>query len=225
MNKIQQIYKLLLKEHGKQGWWPIINNKTLLCEYGTHAPKNRNEVFEICIGAILTQNTAWSNVEKALINLKSLMAINPEALLDLNEEILKTAIKPAGYFNQKAKKLIEFTEFFIKLKKTPSREELLNIWGVGPETADSMLLYAFKVPTFVVDAYTKRILLNLKLIDKDATYEEIKELFESNLKKELIVYQEYHALLVEHAKRYYSKKSEYCLCPLYKMNRKLNKSI
>ena len=110
-----------------------------------------------------------------------------------------------------------FTEFYITLNdRTPTREELLSIWGIGKETADSILLYAFKIPTFVIDAYTRRIFSNLGLIEKNAEYDKIKSLFENNLKLNLIVYQEYHALIVEHAKRHYSKKTEHRLCPLYR---------
>jgi len=225
MNKVQQIYNKLLKDYGKQGWWPLLdykgNNPTKTGSLtGYHPgdysfPKTDNQVFEICIGAILTQNVGWINVEKALRNLKELKAINPENLLNLDEERLKEAIRPAGYFNQKAKKLKEFTKFYIELKgKTPKREELLDIWGVGKETADSMLLYAFEIPVFVVDAYTRRIFSNLKLIDENDDYDKIREFFESNLKKDIRIYQEFHALIVEHAKRYYSKKSDYNKCPL-----------
>ena len=226
MNNIKQIYLELYNNYGPQGWWPLLDhNGTNPTKTGSitgyhisnyNLPNTPDEVFEICIGAVLTQNTGWANVEKALFNLKKLNAINPQQLLKLNDKILIEAIRPAGYFNQKTRKLKEFTRFFISLNnKTPKREELLNIWGIGPETADSMLLYAFKIPTFVVDAYTKRIFTNLELIDTNAEYNKIKALFEDNLKPDLILYQEYHALLVEHAKRYYSKKTEYNLCPLY----------
>ena len=225
MSKIKQIYQELLKMYGPQGWWPLINHKghnptKTGSINGYHPgdysfPKNRLQIFEICLGAILTQNTAWPNVEKALINLDQLNAISPKQILNLDDEKLKQAIKPAGYFNQKAKKLRAFAEFFINLAgKTPSREELLNIWGVGPETADSMLLYAYQTPSFVVDAYTRRIFANLGFINEKAAYDEVKNLFEDNLKSDVRIFQEYHALIVEHAKRYYSKKDSYSLCSL-----------
>ncbi len=217
MNKIYQIYNMLLKLYGPQGWWPLLNCKGINptktgAIKGYHPndyfyPKNSKQRFEICIGAILTQNTSWPQVEKALLNLKELKALTSEAIKKLNLEKLKQAIKPAGYFNQKAKKLKIFAEFYINLKgKTPTRDELLNVWGIGPETADSILLYAFKVPEFVVDAYTKRVFSHLGIINKTATYNKIKEIFENNLPKNLKIYQEYHALIVEHAKRHYSKK-------------------
>lgn len=257
MNKIQKIYNELHKAYGPQGWWPIISDKTLFCEYHTGAPRNDSERFEIAIGCILaqntqwhpnvvraiqqlklgrpftkkeleevkkaeiihakylktkgkitrdatlTQNTSWPSVEKALINLKKLNSINPKKLLSFNEEKLKDAIKPAGYFNQKAKKLKIFSEFYISLNgKTPSREELLKVWGIGPETADSMLLYAYNVPTFVVDAYTKRIFSRLGFVKKEEEYGLVKLFFEKNMKKDFKIYQEVHALIVEHAKRF-----------------------
>ncbi|MBI4447845.1 endonuclease III domain-containing protein, partial [Candidatus Woesearchaeota archaeon] len=209
------------------GWWPLLGckgenpTKTGIVK-GYHPkdysyPKTKNQKFEICIGAIATQNTSWVQAEKALLNLKMLNALNPECMDSLDIEKLKTALKPAGYFNQKAKKVKLFTKFYLSLKgRTPTREELLSVWGVGKETADSMLLYAFKVQTFVIDAYTRRIFSNLKLIKKEEEYDAIKSLFEKNLPNDLALYQEYHALIVEHAKRHYSKKDSYKNCPLYK---------
>lgn len=207
-NEIQSLYTHLLSEYGPQGWWPLLDvkgtnpTKTGSIQ-GYHPndysyPKNDKQRFEICLGAILTQNTSWPNVEKALLNLKRLKAIEPKAILKLNE--LELAIKPAGYFNQKAKKLRIFAEFYLN-NKNPTRDQLLNLWGIGPETADSILLYAYNEPQFVVDAYTKRILKSLNLINDTAKYDDIKALFESNLKKDYKLYQEFHALMVEHVKR------------------------
>lgn len=213
---IKKIYDVLFKEYGPQGWWPILDvdgsNPTKTGSInGYHIgdysyPKTKLQSYEICLGAILTQNTSWPQVEKALINLKKLDTINPEKILTINEDVLKEAIKPAGYFNQKANYIIEFTKWFIKLKGTPTRKDVLNIKGVGPETCDSMMLYAFKQPEFVIDAYTKRILLNLSLIKEKEKYDDIKNIFEKSLNKDFKLFQEYHALLVEHAKRYYQKK-------------------
>ena len=124
-------------------------------------------------------------------------------LLDTPEAKIKKAIRPAGYFNQKYKKLVAFTKFFLSLKKrTPTREELLDIWGIGPETADSILLYAYKEPIFVVDAYTKKLLLKNKIIPqaKKASYEDIQKLFMDNLERDYKLYQEYHALIVANGK-------------------------
>lgn len=271
---LKKVFDGLLKSYGSQGWWPIINNQTLLCEYHTGAPKNEAERFEICIGAILTQNsqwypnvvraiqqlklgrpftseetevikkaemsqgkvsempkminkgkmliqnTAWPNVEKVLQNLQKLNLIDAKRMLDAEETGLKNTIRPAGYYNVKAKKLRIFCEFFLKLGgRVPTREELLSVWGIGKETADSMLLYAFKVPTFLVDAYTKRCFSLLGFFSPSADYDEIKRLFEHKIKKDLIIYQEYHALIVEHAKRFYSKKPYGRECPLLELVR------
>ncbi|MBA2862802.1 endonuclease III domain-containing protein [Methanococcus maripaludis] len=224
---LQIIYDYLFELYGPQGWWPLLevngcNPTKTGCVNGYHPknyeyPKTKNQCFEICIGAILTQNTSWPSVEKSLKNLRNLIEITPENVIELDIKLLKEAIKPSGYFNQKSERLKGFSEYFIKLKNTPTREELLKLKGVGPETADSMLLYAFKVPSFVVDSYTKRILFNLNLIENDEKYDKIKELFEENIEKNLEMYQEYHALLVEHAKNYYRKKENYCKCPLLKI--------
>ena len=214
---IRLIYWKLFNLYGPQGWWPLMNFKgSKPTKTGTtdgyhplnyDKPETRNEVYEIILGTILTQNTAWTSAEKALLNLKELNVINPERLLKLNYETLKKAIRCAGFLNQKAEYIKEITKFYISLEdKIPSRGELLKIKGVGNETADSILLYAFKQPEFVVDAYTKRIFFHKRIIkDKDG-YTKIKNLFESNLNKDSIIYNEYHALIVEHAKRYYSKK-------------------
>jgi len=225
------IYGFLLDSYGPQGWWPLIElhdssgtNPTKTGSIrGYHPgdytyPHTESQQFEIICGALLTQNTSWQQVERALINLKQIDSRSPEAVLSLDPETLKEAIKPAGYYNQKAARLKILAEWFLELKgKTPEREELLSIKGVGPETADSILLYAFKQPSFVVDAYTRRVVSNLGLADEKAKYSEIKALFEENLPKDLATYQEYHALLVEHAKRYYQKKINYSQCPLLRI--------
>jgi endonuclease III related protein len=231
MNPFEKIYKELMEMYGPQGWWPLIgfpgNNPTKTGSIrGYHPgdydlPSSRDQVYQICIGAILTQNTGWISVEKALLNLEKINAISPERLMRLSDKQLTEAIRPAGYFNQKARKLREFTGFFLTLKgRVPDREELLKIWGVGKETADSMLLYAFKVPTFVIDAYTRRIFTNLGYIRENEEYDLVKERFEKSLDKDLIVYQEYHALIVEHAKHCYSRKADQRLCPLFKKHSK-----
>ncbi|MBD3204107.1 endonuclease III domain-containing protein [Candidatus Woesearchaeota archaeon] len=224
MNEIKTIYKKLFDMYGPQGWWPLLEysgtNPTKTGSLtGYHPgnyelPETQNQIFEICLGAILTQSISWVGAEKALFNLKKLNALTPDKLTKLDKRELAQTIKPAGYFNQKAKKLRQFTKFFLQLEVKPTRKQLLSIWGVGEETADSMLLYAFKVPTFVVDAYTRRIFANLGFIDRDASYSKVKKLFEDNLEPDLIVSQEYHALIVEHAKRYYKGRKKKYDCPL-----------
>lgn len=228
---IRIIYNLLFDSYGPQGWWPLIelhdsggaNPTKTGSVQGYHPedytyPHTDNQQFEIICGALLTQNTNWQQVEKALVNLKQTGYLSPEAILTLDPETLKEAIKPAGYYNQKARRLKTLAEWFLELKgRIPEREELLSLKGVGPETADSVLLYAFKQPSFVVDAYTRRVISNLGLAEEKAKYSEIKALFEENLPENLAIYQEYHALLVEHAKRYYQKKINYSRCPLLRI--------
>ncbi|OPX57412.1 MAG: endonuclease III [Methanobacterium sp. PtaB.Bin024] len=214
---ILKIYEKLYDLYGPQGWWPLMdleseNIKKTGATHGYHPlnydlPETENQRYEIILGAILTQNTAWTSAEKALWNLKKLDVINPGKLLNLDDEILKEAVRPAGFLNQKAAYLINITNFFISLEgRTPSRRELLKIKGVGNETADSMLLYAYKQPEFVVDAYTKRIFSHLGLVDEKISYMKLKTFFEGNIPQDVPIYQEYHALIVEHAKRYYRRK-------------------
>ncbi|HII01533.1 TPA: endonuclease III domain-containing protein [Methanosarcinaceae archaeon] len=236
---IKKIYDYLLDAYGSQGWWPLTelhanggSNPTKTGSVqGYHPgdytyPRNSTQQFEIICGALLTQNTSWPQVETALFNLKRLKALSPEGILALDPETLREAIKPAGYYNQKAGRLKILAGWFSDLQertperpveiiqRIPAREKLLSLKGVGPETADSILLYAFKQPSFVVDAYTRRITANLGLAGEKAKYDEIKALFEENLPEDTVVYQEYHALLVEHAKRHYKKKGAYGECPL-----------
>ena len=203
--KVMAIYEALLKHYGPQGWWPVAGSYHP-GDYGV--PKNEEEAFEIIAGAVLTQNTAWTSVERALENLRRIEALNPCKILALSLDVLKSAIRPAGFFNQKAIYLREVALLFAGLKgRTPSRKELMSVKGVGNETADSILLYAYKRPEFVIDAYTKRIATALGLAERGAGYIELKDLFESNLPRDVAIYQEYHALLVEHAKRFYSGKA------------------
>ncbi len=215
--EIKLIFTKLYNQYGPQGWWPLINyegsNTTKKgATKGYHPliydlPKTRNEIYEIILGTILTQNTAWTSAEKALLNLNNLNAVNPEKLLSMEDDTLKEAIRCAGFLNQKAKYIKSVTNFYISLEGTiPTREELLRVKGVGNETADSILLYAYKQTEFVVDAYTKRIFIHKDIIKENDNYNKIKYVFESNLEPELSVYNEYHALIVEHAKRYYSRK-------------------
>ncbi|MGE0737754.1 endonuclease III domain-containing protein [Sulfurimonas sp.] len=212
MNTIYALYKILYKTYGVQGWWPITG-------YGYHKadynfPRSENEIFEVCIGSILTQNTTFTSVVKSLNNLHAKNAISASSIASMECDELKEAIRPSGYFNQKARYILEFIKFYNTLDgKVPERDTLLNVIGVGQETADSMLLYGYNQLEFKVDAYTKRILLALGIIEQKSSYSEVKMLMESSLKecisdeKELLkVYQEFHALLVEHGKNFYSKK-------------------
>ena len=219
MNLLKRIYSILLKEYGFQGWWPV--TPVNYCSGSETAPiygiatKNDKQRLEIIFGAVLTQNTQWKpNVERAIIELNKLNLIDINQILKVKHEILAQAIKSSGYFNQKAKKLKNVAEFLNKcpIKKLrkmdlwESRKLLLNINGIGPETADSILLYALDKQIFVIDAYTRRIFANLGVIKPEAAYDEVQKLFMDNLEHNHRIFKEYHALIVEHAKRHYSKK-------------------
>jgi endonuclease-3 related protein len=214
MNAVQ-LYKKLFSMYGTQGWWPVRS------EYkgrGYHPnkfglPKTRKGKFEVCMGAILTQNTAWTQVEKALNNLFAAKINTPEKVLKTDNETIATLITPAGYRNQKTLYLKNIAEWFKKnyapypIPYTPDiRDCLLQVKGVGMETADSILLYAFHLPTFVIDAYTKRTLAALKIFDEKTPYETLRKWFMDNLELSVPLFQEYHALFVEHGKhKEYSK--------------------
>ena len=205
---IYDIYKILLNYYGHQNWWPAETR------------------YEVVVGAILTQNTSWKNVEKAINNLKNENLLEEEKILNVDEDKLKELIKPAGFYNLKAKRLKNVTKFIVdnygnteEMAKTDKdtltlRAELLSINGVGKETADSILLYALDRESFVVDAYTKRMFVRLGIIDEKAKYDDIKILFERHLPKDLEVYREYHALIVEHCKRFCRKKPLCDNCPI-----------
>lgn len=223
-NKIYEIYKVLYKTYGQQGWWPLVDYKgtnvnkegnILGYHMGNYSfPRNRLEIFEICLGAFLTQNTTFTSVVKSLHNLKALNALSPKGIQNLDIDVFKLAIKPSGYYNQKAKYILGFITFFETLKDTvPTRDKLLKVLGVGEETADSILLYAYNKEEFVVDSYTKRIFISLGIINNKTKYMEIKMIIQNALRacitqKEdrIIIYQEYHALIVTHAKNFYSRK-------------------
>ncbi|MBS3167505.1 endonuclease [Candidatus Woesearchaeota archaeon] len=210
MNKLRLIYNILLKEYGEQGWWPlggIYNTKNKLSNLDDKSK------FEICLGAILTQNTSWKNVEISLNNLRKNNCLNINKLRDLSIEELAFLIKSSGYNNQKAKKVKEFIKFLDSGKEV-SRDNLLSVWGIGNETVDSILLYAHKKPYFVVDAYTKRIFSRIGLCKENVDYIELQKLFHDNLEENSEFFNEYHALLVEHAKRYCKKKPSCNGCPL-----------
>lgn len=195
-----KLYDDLYQKYGPQGWWPLLETGYRKLDFSY--PKNQTQSFEIALGAILTQNTAWQNVEKTLNNLKNQELLLPEKILTAPDEVLQNAIKSSGYYNQKLKKIKIFTAFFLSLKnRTPARNELLNLWGIGPETADSILLYAYKMPSFVIDAYTKRWLTSLYGADKiPQNYHDLKNIFEANLPADYELFQEYHALIVANGK-------------------------
>jgi endonuclease-3 related protein len=215
-DQLKQIYDTLYKSFGSQDWWP------------------GETAFEMIVGAILTQNTAWTNVEKAIISLKKANVLTPEKLHALKIDKLAQLIRPAGYFNIKADRLKNLTNWLFKeydgklrnLEKIPTaelRRQLLDVKGVGPETADSILLYALNRPVFVVDAYTIRILSRHYLVKKNMDYHQVKEIFESNLPTDTQVFNEFHALLVRLGKNFCRPTPLCDICPLnsYKHNSSL----
>ncbi|MEK6816474.1 MAG: hypothetical protein AABY09_02590 [Nanoarchaeota archaeon] len=219
MKELSLVYSLLLKEYGNQGWWPL-SKDGLHSLHHKGAPASDKDRFEIMVGAILTQNTAWTNVEKALHNL------NKEKLLDLNRmhnadtNYLASLIRPSGYYNIKAKKLKNLTSFLLTFRSFDElfrheniRELLLSVNGIGPETADSIILYSAEKPYFVIDAYTRRIFS--RVLGKEfSTYHEWQMLFMDNLKHDTEMFKEYHALIVEHAKNHCKTKPICEGCPL-----------
>lgn len=211
MNKLQNIYNTLLKEFKEQGWWPLTVNN--ISTHHAGPPKTKNQKFEIIIGAILTQNTNWKNVEKALHNLSKNKLIDPKKIININKDKLAQLIRPAGYYNQKAERLKIIANFFLK-NQNPSRKQLLEVKGIGPETADSILLYAYQKPFFVIDAYTKRIFERLGF--KTKSYDEWQNLFTNNLKSNTKLFNEYHALLVELGKNHCKTKPVCENCPINK---------
>lgn len=206
-NLLLSIYKRLHKEFGPQYWWP------------------GETPFEVIIGAILTQNTNWRNVEKAIKNLKKQKYLKPLSLKKISKRKLAALIRPAGYYNIKTDRLKEFIKFLYKeydgkiskmgKEKLPIlRSKLLSVKGIGPETADSILLYALNKPIFVIDAYTKRVITRHKILNHDSSYHELQDLFMDNLKHNTKLFNEYHALLVKIGKDYCRPKPNCTNCPL-----------
>jgi endonuclease III related protein len=205
-------YSLLYKSYGAQYWWPA------------------RSPFEVAVGAILTQNTNWSNVEKAIVNLKKKKLLTSGMLYKTNTRSIAEAIRPSGYYNIKAQRLKRFVDFLhekykgdISLMKPSRRDmlrkELLDVNGIGPETADSILLYALKKPVFVVDAYTRRIAECLGLAARGDDYSYIQAVFMKNLPGSVEIFNEYHALIVRHAKDVCRRKPACARCILRKLKR------
>ena len=202
-----EIYRSLLDFFGPQHWWP------------------GETPFEVAVGAILTQNTSWTNVARAIGNLKAAGALDPVTLHTLAPEQLETLIRPAGYFRVKAKRLKNFLSWLCdryggdlkNLESVPAgrlREELLGISGIGPETADSILLYALNRPVFVVDTYTARVVVRHGLLGPELDYQQLQDLFQSHLEPEVALYNEFHALLVMTGKDYCKPRPKCAACPL-----------
>ncbi len=222
---IYNIFLKLLNSFHKQGWWPVTPENSIYPIYHYKKHLSEKQKLEICFGAILTQNTNWKNAEKAIVGLNKNDLIDIKKIDKIDVKKLALLIKSSGYHNQKAKKLKNFCNFLLKnyngsLKKLfennikKLKNELLSINGIGPETADSIVLYAAKKPIFVIDAYTKRIMNRVGY--KEKTYDEFQKLFMQNLSNNERLFNEYHALFVELGKNI-CKKAPLCYkCPINK---------
>ncbi|MBI2135835.1 hypothetical protein HYU06_02070 [Candidatus Woesearchaeota archaeon] len=244
---LEQAYTKFHEAYGPQGWWPVAEENSFVPTYHKadySYPQTEKQEFEIILGAILTQNTSWKNVEKAIIALHKNNLVDINKIAKVDQKKLALLIKSAGYFNQKAERL-KIIAGYIKDKYAGKanklfdkqnsdtgiaelRDELLAIKGIGPETADSIILYAAKKPVFVVDAYTKRIFARIGLLDENNNitnnnntnnqnqlkYDEIQKLFHDNLTHDRKLFNEYHALIVEHAKQHCKVKPICKQCPL-----------
>ncbi|MDT8318292.1 MAG: endonuclease III domain-containing protein [bacterium] len=204
---LKTVFERLLDFYGPQHWWP------------------GETPFEVIVGAVLTQNTNWTNVEKAIANLKRDAVLTPWQINGIEEGRLAELIRPSGYFNIKAGRLKSFISFLFDsfegdldrmfaLEIKPLRHKLLEVKGIGPETADSILLYAGNYPIFVVDAYTKRIFSRIGLIQAEHTYHQVQEFFMDRLESGVQLFNEYHALIVRHAKEHCRTKPLCNGCPL-----------
>jgi endonuclease-3 related protein len=204
---LREYHRLLRERFGARNWWPA------------------DSPFEMMVGAILTQNTAWTGVEKAIANLKAADLLDPRRVAEADPAIVAALIRSSGYFNQKTKRLQDFARWFVdrfdgdpdQMKEVPlpeMREELLAQKGIGPETADSILLYALDHPTFVIDAYTFRVLHRHGFVGEDATYDEMKALFEDTLPNETDLFNDFHAQIVNVGKLFCRKTPKCDDCPL-----------
>lgn len=234
-HQLLTIYNKILAVYGQQGWWPLLrpSASSLTAKRKAHSKEEAvitysipithpHHRFEIAVGAILTQNTAWTNAEKALVALHENELHTPQKIISAPHEKLAHIIRSAGYFNQKAERLKVIAYFFLinditNLPLTILRTKLLGLKGIGPETADSIILYAAEQPIFVVDAYTRRIFSRLGYGQENASYDKWQQFFHQTMQRDVAMYKEYHALLVEHAKQHCKKKPLCMQCPLENM--------
>lgn len=211
---LREVFRRLERAYGYQGWWPIVTQAGKMGRDSLgyrKAPGPRRAVapsarLEIILGTILTQNTAWENARRAIESLQRRGLLNAPCILRTATSDLASVVRASGYFNQKAKKIKALVGYLSEkgylsspTGRAPTRDELLAQWGVGPETADSILLYAYRKPVFVVDSYTERLLLRMGIIER-RSYERTQSLFHEALEREVEVWGEYHALIVQHGK-------------------------
>jgi endonuclease-3 related protein len=204
---LEAYYRRMVRHFGPTGWWP------------------GDSPFEIAVGAILTQNTAWRNVEQAIANLKRSELLDPRTILECRLDVLEQALRPSGYFRVKAQRLRSFCQHLTttyggsmeRMAERPQaalRTELLAVHGIGPETADDILLYACGHPVFVVDAYTRRIFARHGLVHSGIGYEDLRAVFESRLPADVAVFKEYHGLIVYVGKDFCRRAPNCAACPL-----------
>ena len=221
---LRALYTELLDEYGPQGWWPLPSRAGRRGFDGrgyhpgdTASPRDRAGRFEVALGAVLTQNTAWANAERALLALTDAGIRLPAHVAARGTRSLARLVRASGSYNVKARKLRNLAAFFEghDLAGAPDRAALLAVWGVGPETADSILLYAFGEPVFVVDAYTRRLLARRGVGGGAEPYEEVQRLFHRALDPDPSVFNEYHALIVRHAKEHCRASPRCPGCPVH----------
>ena len=204
---LNRLYEAMMRRYGPQSWWPA------------------RTPFEVIVGAVLVQNTSWTNVATAIARLDAAGALTPAAIHALPHDRLAELIRPAGYYNVKARRLANLVAWMVqahggeveRMKAVPPnamREQLLDVHGVGPETADSIMLYALGHPRFVVDAYTFRIVVRHGLLSPPVEYEELQALFEDHLPADAAVFNEFHALLVQVGKNHCKPRARCEGCPL-----------
>ena len=233
-SKLMLIYEHMKRANGPRGWWPVLRARAGPDDRPMYDPNRKRltsrQRFEIVVGAILTQNTAWTNVEKAMVELHRRGALSPDGLRRIPQDKLARLIRSSGYFNQKGKELKALVRFLDhkwpgrnpmgklgQCRARAARQDLLTVNGVGPETADSILLYALEKPIFVVDAYTRRIFGRHGWIRGDEPYEGIRGWFEKHLPRSVMLWNDYHAQIVEIGKLYCHRRRPDCLsCPLYR---------
>jgi endonuclease-3 related protein len=219
MDALLSIYGDLFSLWGPQGWWPL--GRGLGYHPGDYSlPRTNAGVFEVYLGAVLTQNSSWNGASMALEELRRRRCLQPSRLLALPEGELEEAIRPARYWKQKSRYLRGLSGFFMALRgRIPLRDALLAQAGIGPETADSILLYAYHQPVFVVDTYTRRIFTSLGVLTGKERYAEIQKMFTDALPNDPALFNEYHALIVRHARMYYSRQPHGINDPLMRRKR------
>ncbi|MCP4176495.1 MAG: endonuclease [bacterium] len=222
---LDDLYNILSSKYGRQNWWPTTLEGDLYPTYHTKSIDERMR-YEIAVGTILTQNTAWTNVKKAIYNLNKLHLMDPIIINSSEDSVILDAIKPSGFYNIKLKRIRNLNRWWLKnnellladTKKNKRvnfwRDSLLKVKGIGFETADDILLYCFDLPTFVIDTYTKRIMTRHFNIRDNIDYNDLRRSFMNNLPVDIQLYKEYHALFVKLSKFDCTKKGCMTTCPL-----------